>query len=310
MLLRVLVAGGVLALLFYKIPSGTVWDAVSDAQPIFLLGAFGVSLLAEFVIAYRLRWFVEAHAFTVSTADIFATNLSSRFYALGLPGGNAFAMVMRVHRMVQGSGRYADIAMSVLLDRITTTAAMSVFGLVLWMIDRSVFFAAGAVLAAAAVLLSLLYVLLLMWPSVPVLARLVVRLERRVPKKFERILRSAAPAREPLSLTVRTWLLSFAVHGLGTVSLWLISRAIGIDVPMIALAWIRAIGLLAAALPVSIAGLGVREGLFVMLLKPYGVAAPDAFAFSLISFAVVVLGMGLIGALLELGRALPRWRPE
>ena len=122
------------------------------------------------------------------------------------------------------------------------------------------------------------------------------------------ILRTAAPVRHPVSLTVRTGTMSLAVHAVGTVATWLIARSIEVDVPVLTIAWVRSVGLLAAGLPVSIAGLGVREGLYVVLLGSYGVAAPEALALSLISFGVVVFGMGLLGAALELRNALPRWR--
>ena len=307
-LFRVLVAAGVLALLFYKIPAGAVWDAMDRARPGYLAGAFGLSVLMEFAIAVRLKWFVEAHAFKIASSSVFAANLTSRFYALGLPVGNAFALVLRVRRIVRGSGRYADVAASVLLDRLSTTAVMSAFGFAAWSIDRSESVEAGVLLALVAALVSALYIVALCWRSVPGLAGLAAWLERRFPAKYREILHTAAPVRHPVSLTVRTGTMSLAVHAVGTVATWLIARSIEVDVPVLTIAWVRSVGLLAAGLPVSIAGLGVREGLYVVLLGSYGVAAPEALALSLISFGVVVFGMGLLGAALELRNALPRWR--
>lgn len=309
-LFRVLVAVGVLALLFVKIPAREVWEAMGRAQSGYLAGAFGLTFVMELAIALRLKWFVEAHAISITTPRVLAINLSSRFYALGLPIGNAFALVLRVRRMVQGSGRYADVAASVLLDRLSTSAAMSAFGFVAWSIERSETAEPGMVLAFAALLASALYTLALCWHSLPRIARFVARVENRVPGKYREILRSAAPARDPLSLTVRTWGMSLFVHAVGTIATWLFARSIGIDAPVLAIAWVRSVGLLAAGLPVSFAGLGVREGVYVVLLSAYGVAAPEALALSLISFGVVVLGIGLLGAALELRRALPRWRTE
>lgn len=49
---------------------------------------------------------------------------------------------------------------------------------------------------------------------------------------------------------------------------------------------------LAAMVPVTVAGIGVREGAWALLLAPYGVAAADAVAFSLLYF----LAFCLIGA--------------
>ena len=59
-------------------------------------------------------------------------------------------------------------------------------------------------------------------------------------------------------------------------------------------------------LPISIAGLGVREGVLVLLLASYGVSAPDALAYGLVAFAVSVLAPGLAGAIVEADRLLLR----
>jgi hypothetical protein len=56
-------------------------------------------------------------------------------------------------------------------------------------------------------------------------------------------------------------------------------------------------------IPISISGLGVREGALLFLLKPYGVWGEEALALSLIIFGITVLLIGAIGGLLE-GRKL------
>lgn len=62
---------------------------------------------------------------------------------------------------------------------------------------------------------------------------------------------------------------------------------------------------LAAMVPVTVAGIGVREGAWALLLAPYGVAAADAVAFSLLYFfAFCLMGAagGLVFALDGMGR--------
>jgi len=52
---------------------------------------------------------------------------------------------------------------------------------------------------------------------------------------------------------------------------------------------------IAAMLPVTIAGIGLREGTAALLLSPHGVAAADAIAYSLLYFAAFLI-IGLVGA--------------
>jgi len=61
--------------------------------------------------------------------------------------------------------------------------------------------------------------------------------------------------------------------------------------------WIVALVALAQVLPITVAGLGVREGLFVFLLAQYGAPAETALALSLTVFSVTLLFALLGGAL-------------
>ena len=63
--------------------------------------------------------------------------------------------------------------------------------------------------------------------------------------------------------------------------------------------WIVALVSLAQVLPITLAGLGVREGLFAFLLKQYGVPATTSIALSLTVFSVTLL-FGILGGGLEL----------
>jgi uncharacterized membrane protein YbhN (UPF0104 family) len=75
-------------------------------------------------------------------------------------------------------------------------------------------------------------------------------------------------------------------------------------VSVVSLAWIRSGMMLAAMLPVSFAGLGLREGASVFLLEMFGVSPQLAVAFSLLAFASTVLAVGLVGGLAEGARQL------
>lgn len=58
---------------------------------------------------------------------------------------------------------------------------------------------------------------------------------------------------------------------------------------------------IAAMLPVTVSGIGVREGAWVLLLAPYGVSAADAVAFSLAYFLAFLLVGAAGGVLFALG---------
>jgi hypothetical protein len=51
--------------------------------------------------------------------------------------------------------------------------------------------------------------------------------------------------------------------------------------------------------PISVSGLGIREGASLLLLLPYGVPGEKALALSFLIFATTLLLIGALGGLLE-----------
>ena len=70
---------------------------------------------------------------------------------------------------------------------------------------------------------------------------------------------------------------------------WLLARVLGIDVPFALLAAVVPMVLIATMAPISLAGLGVREGSYIILLGTAGVTTTDAALLSLMTAAAMAL---------------------
>lgn len=68
----------------------------------------------------------------------------------------------------------------------------------------------------------------------------------------------------------------------------------------------RSLVVIIQMVPVSIAGLGVREISLVFLMRDYGVPPVQAVSLSLLVFSLTVVG-GMMGGLLEGWEALRNW---
>jgi uncharacterized membrane protein YbhN (UPF0104 family) len=110
--------------------------------------------------------------------------------------------------------------------------------------------------------------------------------------------------RLPRALLAQVFLLGVVVHLMGVVAFGLVALALELDLSLLTIGWTRSAAVLVTVLPVSLAGLGLREGAFVLLLAPYGIAAADALSYSLLAFAATVLAFGLIGGVIEAFRLL------
>jgi uncharacterized membrane protein YbhN (UPF0104 family) len=85
------------------------------------------------------------------------------------------------------------------------------------------------------------------------------------------------------------------------VSAWLIGRALGVGLPFVDCALLFPLVVLAATLPVSVGGWGVRESAAIGVFGLAGVQASGALALSVV-FGVVSIAVSLPGALLWLNR--------
>jgi acetyltransferase-like isoleucine patch superfamily enzyme len=78
---------------------------------------------------------------------------------------------------------------------------------------------------------------------------------------------------------------------------YLISEALGLQIPFIKFWVIIPIALFVQLIPVSINGIGIRENLFVFFLGLFGASAASAIAFSWIAYGMVLI-LGLFGGIL------------
>jgi uncharacterized membrane protein YbhN (UPF0104 family) len=86
------------------------------------------------------------------------------------------------------------------------------------------------------------------------------------------------------------------IYQLSTVvAVYLATRALGLHLPLAALLTFTPAVAIAQVLPLSLNGLGVREGAFVVFLGPLGVSAGQAIAVGLLVYAMT-LTVSLLGA--------------
>ena len=89
--------------------------------------------------------------------------------------------------------------------------------------------------------------------------------------------------------------LSVLVQGAGVVTVWLIGRALGLPVPLLYYGILVPLVALLTMLPVSLNGMGVREGGMVLFLTPLGISSATALSLAFLWFSVFVAG-SLFGA--------------
>jgi uncharacterized membrane protein YbhN (UPF0104 family) len=300
---RCAIAFAILAYLFRRISPESVLDAMTSAAPGTLLAAFLLGLLAHLAIADRLRRLVQALGMRLATRTLLQINLATVFYALVLPAGNVTGIIARFYRISRREPNYAAIAVALAFERLIATLTLCLVGVVFWLLDWPADWPPLVLMVGALAALLTLHAALFAKAPVPV--RLSKRLGDWWPERL-RSLRDALRRARGLSWRVvaKVFGLSILTHALGVFAYGVVASGLDLDLALTTVAWTRSAAVLVAILPISVAGLGVREGAMVILLAPYGVAAADALAYALLAFATTIVAVGILGGLLEAVRLL------
>lgn len=92
------------------------------------------------------------------------------------------------------------------------------------------------------------------------------------------------------NILLKTLFLSATIQLMNMVAVYIISRAMGIDVPFLSILLFIPFIVTVSMIPLSISGLGVREAAFVMLFGKVGIKPEAAITLSLLWFISVVIG--------------------
>jgi uncharacterized membrane protein YbhN (UPF0104 family) len=269
----------------------TNWHQVAEAFAhlrwgLWLLAVVGYAL-TQVVSSLRWQWLARPLGFSQPLRRYLAFYYIGMFFNLVLPtsvGGD----VVRAWYLAGGPGRRLDAFLSVFVERLSgllvllaiacTAAAVCPLALP-WWVPWSVWGLTAAGLLAV--------------PALLVLARLpcpAARLQGLHARLVRFAGQLAAAGRLYLRhprLLVSTTLLSGVVQVANILLVWVIGLAVGARVPA-GYYWI-VVPLVAilTLLPVSLNGMGIREGAMVMLLAPLGVGSGTAVSLAFLWFAAV-----------------------
>ncbi len=299
-----------LAICLWLVDFGDVVDAVRGLDPVMFALAFLLNGIGTVMVrAWIAHLAAGASGIRLGPWALLRVNLVARFYTLVLPRGAAAAV--RWKHYVEGG---AAMAASALLLFETLVAMATLFGtaaLALALVPERGDI--GRVLlplawlgftGAMATLLPFVHA-----PSARLAGKINATLLRRSPRLAalaDRFLASVG-AYQRISRRTIAGIVAVSLFGyvLFVLSAWVLLDAMDLPVGLAAIAWIRSVTLLLALIPISIAGLGVREASFIAFLGEYGVTSGEAFAFSMATFTIQLI-LGAIGAAFELGRVFQR----
>lgn len=255
-------------------------------------------VIVQVVAAVRWGSLARPIGFPLSTATFIRRFFEGAFFSLCLPGsiGGDVVKAFRLSDTVDGR---LLAGCTILADRMTGLTALLVLAFTA-LVSQHYTLSVTATIAVGAALL------LLAMTGAYLGVRMIDRVISRLPEhhRVKRFLAYLLPYQVRPSLLVRALAWSMVVQMGGAFAVSLVGRSVGIELPLAV--WFGSVPLVAVAmvLPISISGVGVREGGLSLLLKPHGVAPEQAVAIGVLWFLTTIV-CGLLGGVSFLAERRP-----
>jgi len=270
-----------------------------EANSRYIFWAVIVCFIAWAIASYK--WLIllkalgkETHFFT-----LLGLNFIGLFYGLFLPG-HISGEVLKGVKLSKNIQNGTSAVVSIMIDRLTGLFVLILFALCGIIFTTKDYY-----------LLPFLIVSLIIFPFFGLiflnrdLSSLVGKTGRKILGKgragnfiapFWRSLKNYQEKTPQLLLAI---FLGVLFHILVVAFNYLVCISLNINLSFLALIWIVTVVYLVQLLPISISGIGVREGAYIFLFGQHGISASRAFSFSIIIFSVIIF-LGILGGMIEL----------
>lgn len=305
---------GVLIFLFKSINLSTLVQILGSIKIGPLLFSLLVTFLMRILWAYQISITQEPVDMHFSVYSIFRIQLIATFYSLILPG-DLLAGGVSWYKLSRPDRKYIEAGALLIFFRLVQISCLIFIGLVVALWDQQI----SAPEFRSLIMFGLLSILI-MW--ILYFSNQVTRIFDFIANKVngdasflaslfdnaEKLLNAILKFR---SLGIKRLLFVFGVslfaQFLGLVYFFSIARAVDIQLPFFVIGWISTFVTIIQMIPISIAGLGIREASYAVLLNDYGISPEQAISYSLTIFAVFVI-VGLVGGLFELSDIYRSWQ--
>ena len=275
---------------------------ISTANWWWLLAALALQVGCLLISTYRWQLLLSAQNMRYPFAPLISFNMVGRFFNIFLPtstGGD----IVRIYEMAKHSQRAADSIISVLADRVLGTIAMFV---ICWVSLAATGWRLleGTDILLIIALLSLAFILVLAALLNPRLMRGIIALTHTIKlwNLESRLITIYSSLQEMVkfkkALAYVFWI-SLLIQLIFIISVYFTALAVNIHVPALFFLIVMPLISVIVLLPISIGGLGVREGAFVFFFSQQGVSTASALSLSLLFFSqalIIALAGGVIYA--------------
>jgi len=270
--IRIIGTSVLLGLVFWRVDLQQFWKVVLSAGREYFVLAWVISTAFFVVRSYRLRLILKQQSVDVGTFTIFKVSAATALYSLVLPG--VMSTGVKWYILKKDTGKGTNIFNSMVYNQLSGIIVMSCSALVVLIVTNptSFLFPETAnhwllpTVCSISLLLLVASTLLLLIPKTSgyvlrSLENMVKPLPEKVRNKARQTLQEATMFHDAgWTFHFTMVLLNILTQVIGTVVVYILAaKAANFSVPLTVHVWLASLVFILGRIPISIAGLGVRE---------------------------------------------------
>jgi uncharacterized protein (TIRG00374 family) len=296
LVLKILISVALLIILFFKINFKELAITLSSVKPLFLVLPFLIFVFQHWLIAFSWYIILKAQKHNVSLSIVLQIHFIGNFWGMFLPTSIAMDII-RAYNLSKHLTNGVDAASSMFFLRVVGFLILFVLALIVSIVfypmieDKSIIF--------VIVLSSLLFISLV----TAIFSRIFRELFEKilnffkligVKKKLLYFYNSTLKLSSNRNILLKIILISLIVQAIGILGFFLVGVSLSLPVNILYYFLYFPIIQVIILIPISIAGIGVRESAIVYFFSQIGTTRPEAFSLSILIFghavAIALLG--------------------
>lgn len=295
LVIKIIITIGLITFLLSKVNWDEVWVVLENASLLFLILTFALMVFSVYVSAYKWKILLEIHNIHFSFYKLSKYYYMGSFFNNFLPstiGGDSY----RIFKTFSDSYSKASPVMAVLMERISGMILLLIVGsigaLISFLMTKDMI--SYYVVLSGFVLFFLVF--LFMYLYIIKKSFFLKLFDKYAPKKIKKNIHPLRDFRGKKKEIIRVFYYSLIFNLILILSRLTLLYAVGSECNFYELSVVVMVSNIIALVPITINGLGLRDGIFIYLLQNYGVLYEPALIVMLLS-RILTIPLSLIGGL-------------
>ncbi|MEW6102539.1 MAG: lysylphosphatidylglycerol synthase transmembrane domain-containing protein [bacterium] len=278
-----------LAILWYlisRVDTKRLWECLFSLNLFWILLNIFISIIGLWLLSLRWKILLLGLGYKKpSIKSLFCYNLLGAFYSLFIPTqiSNEVARGVKLYKDIESK---ADVGISILLDRLIGIISLIIIAIISTLIVSPVFFGNNLLLKMA-------------FLGMAVISGFFLILNMPFFKRFSGSL--SLLKKENPWLIFLSFTLSIITQLFGILGTLLVLKSLDVRLSFFTIGFISSLAILSMLIPISVGGISLREGAYLILFEQFGIAREKAFILTGVIFGISFF-FGIAGGIIEIGR--------